>query len=303
MMNTQLTQSQKRFKESLGSLFDKEQTGARECLFLKSSTDTGVIRNGGRNGARFAPKSFLSTFRKFSMTEALLDYSFKDFEVSDEEEEKRDFHASQTKEAEKIRAILEKHRASKVCHIGGGHDHIYPLLKALSPEYKKIIVINVDAHADTRIDENFHSGTPFRQFATDYEGDFHLYQIGLHPFANSLSTISPLPKGKFMALWRRDLTPEKLKEIFEKINPEVNEETLVVFSLDADALAGSIVPGVSAVNPQGLELPELMLLWKHYINLPLKHETVLGIYELNPVYDTLACISMRVMGSFVFDTL
>ncbi|MFP5387174.1 MAG: hypothetical protein ACLGHN_13935, partial [Bacteriovoracia bacterium] len=62
------SQSLKRFQESLGHLFSSD-TGKKKCLILKSSSDIGVIRNGGRNGARFAPQSFLSTFKKFSQCE------------------------------------------------------------------------------------------------------------------------------------------------------------------------------------------------------------------------------------------
>lgn len=302
MTNTEREQSQKRFNESLAPLFENE-SAARTCLFLKSSSDIGVIRNGGRNGARFAPQSLLSTFKKFAATEELKNYSFKAFEVASEEEERAEFHSAQIKEAGRISEILKKFPRSKICHVGGGHDHIFPLLTALAGQFKKVIVINIDAHADTRTDESFHSGTPFRQFARDFHGEFSIYQIGLHSFANSLSTVSPLEKGKSVSLYKKDLTEENLDSVFNSIEKDLDKDTCVVFSLDADALSGHEVPGVSAVNPQGLTLRELNSLWKRYRGLSLNHETVLGIYELNPVYDTLASVSMRTIGSFVYSTL
>lgn len=302
MTNPNMTQSQKRFQESLAPLFMNE-SGARTCLFLKSSSDVGVIRNGGRNGARFAPQSFLSTLRKFTVTEELQNWSFRELEVSDSEDEKENFHEAQLREAERISQALIKHKEAQVCHIGGGHDHVYPLLKALSGNYRRVIVINVDAHADTRTDENYHSGTPFRQFAKEYERDFHIFQIGLNSFANSLSTISPLPKGTSHIILRKDLSTTTLMEAFQKIESMTDQETLVVFSLDADALTGHEVPGVSAVNPDGLTLNQLKEIWRLYKKLPFTHKPVLGIYELNPLYDTLASLSMRTLGSFVFETL
>lgn len=298
MTKPEITQSQKRFQESVGALFNENRPTS---LFIKSSTDMGVIRNGGRNGARFAPRSFLSTFKKFSQDLNLKEQSFLEFEVGDEAHEKQNFHEAQLAEATRIEKILKDHPGSKVCHIGGGHDHIYPLLRAYSQQYKKIVVLNIDAHADTRTDTEFHSGTPFRQFSEEYSGEFHIFQIGLHPFANSFSTLSPLSKGKSVELWRKDLTAENLNKLFKQVSDVTDDKTLVVFSLDADALNGFEVPGVSAVNPAGISRAELLDLWKRYVGLKLSHAPVLGVYELNPLYDSLAAISMRNMASFVFE--
>lgn len=294
------SQSQKRFQESVGGLFGK--SGPHECLFLKSSSDHGVIRNGGRNGARFAPQSFLSSFRKWSQDVHFKDLSMREEEVANPEEENQDFHEAQSRQAERIHKIIGNAISSRIVHLGGGHDHIYPLLKALSLNFKKIIVVNVDAHADTRTDEEFHSGTPFRQFSENYSGEFILFQVGLHPFANSFSTLSKLSRGEQHILWKNDFSTEKIQEMFQKIQSLMTKETLVVFSLDADAMEASVVPGVSAVNPQGFSLAELEAIWKNYSDLPLNHPYILGIYELNPLYDSLASISMRSLASFLYGT-
>lgn len=294
------TQSQKRFKESTASLF--EENFPKKCVFIKSSADIGVIRNGGRNGSRFAPQSFLATFKKFSLDDSLCHYSLEECELSNPEEENQNFHEAQLLESNRMRKIIKDSSDKRIIHIGGGHDHIYPLLKAYSEYYQKIIVINIDAHADTRTDESFHSGTPFRQFASEFKGDFYLFQIGLHPFANSFSTLSPLPKGTNHILWKNHFTPENLTDFFKQIHSVVDNKTLIMFSLDADAMDGSIVPGVSAVNPRGFSYQDLLEMWQKYSDLPLPHEPVIGIYELNPVYDSLASISMRTMASFVFET-
>lgn len=302
MMKPAISQSQKRFQESVGALFSKSDgTPTAQCLFLKSSTDIGVIRNGGRNGARFAPQSFLSTFKKFSQNKTLSELAFYDLEVANQDEEVLDFHSAQLKEADRIAAILKTHPSSRICHLGGGHDHIYPLLTAASKTFEKVIVINIDAHADTRTDDEFHSGTPFRQFANEFAGEFHLFQIGLHPFANSFSTLSPLnAQGK--TLWKKEMNKESVKQFFAQIEKVMTGKALVVFSLDADALVGSEVPGVSAVNPGGLTRNELLEVWECYQKLPLGHLPVMGIYELNPLYDTLSSFSMRTIASFVFES-
>lgn len=304
MTKPAITQSQKRFQESVGALFSaNEGKTPATCLFLKSSSDIGVMRNGGRNGARFAPQSFLATFKKFAQDKTLREMTFHDFEVAASTEEEADFHNAQEQEASRITTVINQFPKSRICHIGGGHDHVYPLLKALSENYEKVVVLNIDAHADTRTDENHHSGTPFRQFAEGFQGQFSLYQLGLHSFANSFSTLSPLSKGKLRILWRNEINPSALELFFQEMEREIDEKTLVIFSLDADALSGAEVPGVSAVNPSGLGRTELLEVWKRFQKLPIAHSPIIGIYELNPLYDTLSSFSMRTLASFVYESM
>lgn len=304
MTKQTITQSQKRFQDSLASLFMPEGASPCDFVFLKSSTDVGVERNGGRNGTRFAPQSFLSYFKKLAIKQGLENKAFQEIEISSEIEEKLDFLQAQKNETLRISQTIKSHKPSFICHLGGGHDHIYPLLTALGSEYEKVIVVNVDAHADTRTDNEFHSGTPFRQFANEYAGEFHLYQIGLLEFANSASTLSPLMKGQCKILWRHELyEQEKLVHFFQAIKDKINDKTILIFSLDADALHGSEMPGVSAVNGNGLTRTELDQIWKLYSELPHSGRRVVGFYELNPVYDTLSMLSMRTLGTFLYDCI
>ncbi len=297
------SQSQKRFAESVGALFQAPPSKTPTSLFLTSSTDEGVVRNGGRNGARFAPRSLLATFKRLTQTENLRGLSFRAVEVSSPEAEEVDFPRAQELEAGRIREALETFPGARIFHVGGGHDHIYPLLMALREPGRDLVVINIDAHADTRTDESFHSGTPFRQFAGQHREGFRLFQIGLNPFANSFSTLESLEPSHQSVLWRRDLTPEKLSAFFQSIKEVLKPKTRVVFSLDADALNAAEVPGVSAVNSQGLCLREVLDLWRRYVALGFDHQPVMGIYELNPVYDTLASISMRTISTLIFESL
>lgn len=304
MTKQPITQSQKRSQDSLGTLFLPEEASKCDFLFLKSSSDVGVERNGGRNGACYGPQSFLAYFKKLNKKPSLEKTSFKEIEVSNMPEEKSDFHLSQKKEMSRIESALKTHPNSSICHLGGGHDHVYPLLSALGNKYAKVIVINIDAHADTRTDPEFHSGTPFRQFAQEYAGEFSLYQVGLLEFANSSSTLSDLPRGMSKILWRNELFDQnKVDVFFHEIKQKVDPQTVVVFSLDADALNGAEMPGVSAVNGHGLSRMELTQIWNFYCRLGFTHKPVMGLYELNPVYDSLSMLSMRTLGSFLFETL
>ena len=287
-----------RGQESIKALFEKAD--GKHLLFLTSSTDVGVIRNNGRNGARYAPRSFLFHFKKMTQDHDLKNWRFTELEVSSQEKETENFIEAQKLETLKIiDSSPLKHQF--ICHVGGGHDHIYPLVSALKNDFSKVIIINIDAHADTRTDEEFHSGTPFRQLDSEIN-NFRVYQIGLHPYANSFSTLKPL-KQEMEILWKRDCHDANIQSFFKKINSEVTPDTLVIFSLDADALSGHQVPGVSAVNVDGLELDQLKNIMNQYLNLSYSHPPILGIYELNPVYDHLSGISMSAVANFLFTTI
>ena len=287
-----------RVKESIKPLFEdkKEQRG----LFLKSSTDIGVIRNNGRNGARYAPKAFMFNFKKMTQDQDLKNWSFAEIEVSSEEHELKNFSEAQKLESSKIQEAL-KSSYDFICHIGGGHDHIYPLIRAQASSFDKVVVINIDAHADTRTDAEAHSGTPFRQLDQEIS-QFRLFQIGLHPYSNSFSTLSPL-KSEMKVLWKQECQETEINSFFEKIKSEVTDKTLVTLSVDADALCGHLVPGVSAVNADGLDLNTLKFIMSKYLELNLSHSPVLGVYELNPIYDQLSGVSMNTIANFVFHTL
>jgi len=297
------TQSQKRHAESLASLFEAPiGKPERRILFLKSSSDEGVVQNGGRNGARLAPQSLLASFKRLSLTQDFTSTSFEEIEVASPDEERQELLRAQNLQADRMKSVLGNGALPWVIHIGCGHDHVFPLLLALQSRFKKIVVINIDAHADTRTDVLPNSGTPFRQFARSFHGDFHLFQIGLHPYSNSQSTLTPLERGQTHVLWKHEAASQGEK-FYKKIEETIDSATGVIFSLDADALSASIVPGVSAANPDGFDLETLTCLWAFYRRLKITHSPILGIYELNPVYDTVASQSMRALSAFLFKAL
>lgn len=302
MTKLSTTQSQKRFSESIGQLFDSKSKPT--TIFLKSSTDQGVIRNGGRNGSRFAPKSLLTFFKRLTYTPKLKHLHFQELEVANEFEEKSNFKEAQLKQSERIKKVFEQNPDAQFIHLGGGHDHIYPLLLAFADKYKSICVINIDAHADTRTDEESHSGTPFRQFAKSFDGQFLLAQIGLHHFANSSSTLSSIDNCEQKILWRNDLRERiKINDFFKDLTLKISQETLIVISLDADAFSSSDVPGVSAVNHDGISLSEFMQIMEMLKPIINEYQTHFGVYELNPVYDSISGTSMRTISSVLFEFL
>jgi formiminoglutamase len=274
-----------------------------DILFLKFSSDTGTILNGGRRGSLFAPEAILSVVKKLACHNLL---KWSDIELADIEAEKNNFKASQISSADRIQKILASQiRTQNFVYLGGGHDHIYPVIKALNHFGNKMVIINLDAHLDTRTDQEPNSGTPFRQIANEFKGDLEIVQLGIHDFANSISTMSNLKSAKEVVatyedvrFGTRDFT--ETDTFLKRVIP-FQKDTTYVFSLDADVLDSGIMEGVSAVNHRGLpyDFVEDVLLYS-IDELKCQH---FGIFEYNPVYDNLSQKGARALASLIYQIM
>ncbi len=295
-----LTHLSKRSEERLESIMTDCGTELKiRGRILMNQTDIGVMKNGGRNGARYAPEAIVNVLKKMAwhknFEQKIVLHSF-----SNQEQELKDFTHAQDVLSADYEKILNANANGPLIQLGGGHDHIYPLLKALSTKYKKILCLNIDAHCDTRTDQVHHSGTPFRQ-ASELLGDkLELWQIGVHNYANTVSTMSPLKKTQ-STNFSAPLTNSTLQVIKEKLNNMDTSETALVFSLDADALASDVMEGVSAVNHAGLTQEQVTLLLEMVMskNCP----TFYGMYEYNPLYDNLSQKGARYLASLIYKIL
>lgn len=270
--------------------------------FLLSASDIGVQRNFGRNGARFAPQAIVAQFQ--NLTKHSADNSFRKISVSKQDKEQDDFVKAQEFEANEIKQQLLKKSSKKVIHLGGGHDHVYPLLKAAEESgFDKIFVFNIDAHCDTRKDEAVHSGTPFRQFDNETKVVFRITQYGIHKFANSTTTLEPLKNAHDAVYFDEAIamdyvTCEKhLKTFFDSWE----ESALFVLSLDCDAIDASLMEGVSAVNHRGINTEKIVDLVKIFKGLEGNATKCLGIYEYNPIYDNLSNKGSRFLAGLIHE--
>ena len=292
---------EQRDRYRLGSLMGAGIEDA-QTLFLTSSTDLGVVRNGGRRGAELAPEGILNVLKKMIFLPHT--GSIHVDEVGERLLETHCFEKAQEVSTEKMAQKLAQFTGSQIFHLGGGHDHIFPLLCALK-SCPKLHIINIDAHLDTRTDSLPHSGTPFRQFDTLYSGHLKITQVGIHPFANIASGYSGL-KGEMIVYSLEDVL-KKRKQVSEAkdcwqelFSP--GEEEVTVLSLDCDGLDSSCMEAVSAVNPRGFPLEIVSEIFEFYRMLPCSKK-IYGVYEYNPVYDNLSQKGAKVLASLIFPCL
>lgn len=285
--------SVERLESRFGKTNSKEKNHA---MIIGNDSDVGVMRNGGRNGARFAPEAIINILKK--MTWPLSKPIAISFEcISDQKKEISHFEEAQ-KGYQKLISQCLTQKPQHFFHLGGGHDHVYPLLMSLGQIHKKIAVINIDAHCDTRKDKNPHSGNPFRLFADQFDGEFKLIETGVHAYSNSSSTIEPLKKGQMILLHKEDSTlMHKLKNMLVTLD----ESWIVLFSLDCDGLDAGIMEAVSAPNPNGFTYQEILdILQSLELTSAKKY---FGFYEYNPIYDSLASKGARVVASLIYHLL
>ena len=216
---------------------------------------------------------------------------------TDKQSNFEELQLTQAKNIEKCMAQTGK----KVIHVGGGHDHIFSFLKAIekTESNKKMIIINIDAHTDTRTDLLPHSGTPFRQFADTATNDFDLIQLGVRPASNNQKNYSPLNKGQMHCL--PFYNHQDLISLERKITAlkDKEKENIIILSLDCDGVDLKDIPAVSAPNPYGTPF----ILMNNLVSRLKDECKYFGVYELNPLVDTHSNTSSKKVAWFLYNYL
>lgn len=286
-------------------------TGAEVCV-LKASADWGTVLNNGRRGSLFAPNVLENLLLKMA-GHANKNYSLEFFEVSNfKSEENSDLKVSQLNESQKIAQHLKNLSQKKyLLHIGGGHDHFYPLMHAylsVPQTAKKILILNIDPHLDTRTDPWSNSGTPFRNLdqamstANPHNHQMTLVQLGTHLFANGETNYSPLKTIKQdiydMASIR---TCGNLKNFIQAhLNAYLQSHDEIILSFDVDAIKASEMPAVSAPNHLGFSMEEMHEMIDYLKKSAQSKFKIAGFYEYNPMFDDLAGSSGRALTALIY---
>jgi formiminoglutamase len=160
------------------------------------SEDIGIRANYGKPGARNAYENFLSYFVNIQKNQFVADekvYILGELFVQDVLElsdinEDTNYLRGLTAEIDKrvspiIEVIIKS--GKKPIIIGGGHNNSYGNIKGTSIALgNPIDVLNIDPHADFRVEEGRHSGNGFRYaYNQNYINQYHVW--GLHENYNN----------------------------------------------------------------------------------------------------------------------
>jgi formiminoglutamase len=213
--------------------------------------DQGVVRNGGREGARLGPDEIRRELfrmcpdaRRFDAFCTLVAHT----------RDLGNLHGSHDllEDQRALGAIVARElaRGTFVVVLGGGHETAYGHFLGYVGARLPLHIQNVDAHADVRplIDDLGHSGSPFRQALEHPSRILRSYRVdGLQPNRVARSHLDYIARHGGHARFRDEFDAEAL------FAPR-GDATMATFCLDAVDAAHA--PGVSAPSTNGLSPQE-----------------------------------------------
>ena len=242
-----------RLGEKVGSKM--EDYNESNLVILGSPQDKGVIRNKGREGAKFAPDKIRESLYKFSVSEkieSLKLFDLGNIKIAGSLEEIHD------RQEEVVYQLLKDNK--KVIILGGGNDISYPDCKALSRFSKNPLAFNIDSHFDVRSDKIRNSGTSYRMLLDEnLVNPKNFYEIGIKKHSSAIKHKNYLEKKGSHIFYYDKIRGGKIKKILKEILSKKKNKALF-WGFDIDSINGSDAPGVSAPNPTGFSIEEALLI-------------------------------------------
>jgi formimidoylglutamase len=248
--------------------------------------DTGVALNGGRLGAVSGPSAFRAALAAYGTPFDLARGGALDVRVVDAgdvmpipggtESSLLETHARVT---DAVRALHDR-GFLPVC-VGGGHDLTLPSVRALSDVVGSGVGgVSVDAHLDVRAEVG--SGMPFRWLIEEEAVDPRRFTVfGAARFVHRADHVAWLEQKGVAVVGVEEARAGTAPEA-EAFARALNGPAAFV-SIDLDALDGAVAPGVSAVNPDGLDVSAVARIAERAGREPaVRH---FDLMELSPPHD------------------
>lgn len=219
-----------------------------DVVIVGFPSDEGVRRNGGRPGARYAPKVIREMLYKLTPDAqhveqfvALLERTVDigDIPISD------DLETDQNRLASVLTELLPEKR---VILLGGGHETSFGHYLGYAGAGLQPDVLNWDAHPDVRPTHEGlgHSGSPFRQMIEHTPGCRRYRVAGLQPHATAAGHLEFIRKNQGEYYWKDEVD----RELINSLTATIQNPGMATF--DIDAVDSAYAPGVSAPNAGGL---------------------------------------------------
>jgi formiminoglutamase len=259
-----------------------QKSGPKDVVLMGFACDEGVLRNGGRPGAKEGPDAFRSQLAKLPFR-----VGSQFFDAGNIACANGDLESATTELGQGIGQILSQGRFPLV--IGGGHEVAWGTYQGTIDYCRKnntrLGIINFDAHFDLRELPNGrgNSGTAFTQIALDagaHREDFRYLCLGIQPLSNHdqlFERATSLGAKWVEAAHLNDpSTSDSVRKFIEGVDA-------IFLTLCLDVFHQSVAPGVSAPQPLGI-FPDQFLRIARAI-AQSKKTLVLEIAELCPAHD------------------
>lgn len=216
--------------------------------------DEGINRDFGRKGAFAGPTAIRKRLARLPVQKSnLVCYDVGDILCNDQ-----DLEATQDALGEVVSMLLERNIRPIV--VGGGHElawgHYQGIAKAYAKQ-KRLGIINFDAHFDLNPLSSQHgsASTAFYQIAEDHKKDkrhFDYNCIGIQHAANIRQSFETAKKYKTHLILADDMHQGLQEKCFDFVDRVVDENDIIYMSLSLDVFSAAFAPGVSSIQPLGL---------------------------------------------------
>lgn len=179
--------------------------------------------------------------------------------------------------------------------IGGGHEvalgHYRGHRTMMTEHHQKpdIGIINFDAHFDLRavLPEGGSSGTMFRQIANESAAmglDFKYLCVGIQESGNTRELFKTAAQLGAAHILAADAASKGNKYVLTQLDEFMKKTENIYITLCADVFSSAFAPGVSAIQPLGLNPLEVV----KYIEHIMQSGKVIGfdIAEVSPKFDS-----------------
>lgn len=254
---------------------------ARPVALLGFSSDEGVRRNKGRQGAAAGPAAIRTALGALAFH---LDRTVSD--AGDVTVSGGCLEDGQERAGRAVAAMLDGGHLTVV--LGGGHETAFAsyLGVAASADVqsgRRLGVLNLDAHFDLRDEPVPSSGTPFLQMAraeADAGRELRYAVVGISEPNNTRALFDTADALGVQYLLDEDCTADRTEAFVAGFLAEID---VLYLTIDLDVLPAAVAPGVSAPAAYGVPLPVISAACRQVAaSGKLLH---LDVAELNPEFD------------------
>jgi formiminoglutamase len=258
------------------------------CI-LGFTCDEGVTRNMGRKGARQGAEYIRRAVANLPVTfgRELFIYDAGDIDC---EEGRMEEAQDELKMA--VQLILDHHFFPIV--LGGGHElalgnynGIIDHLENKATQKSSLGIINFDAHFDLRPHEKeSSSGTMFSQIAEsckEHDRNFSYLCLGVQASGNTISLFKKADALGAKYILAKDFTDQNQQNISRSIQEFIDQHEQIYLTLCSDVFNSSFAPGVSAIQPFGMNAEVVLTYLKEIFRS--KKVISFDVAEVSPRFD------------------
>jgi formiminoglutamase len=257
--------------------------------FIGYCCDEGIIRNLGKIGAKYGPDAIR---KKFASLPASFGNDTQIYDGGNLYCENGNMEETQQQLALSVERILDNNMFPIV--LGGSHDlafghynGIYSYLNGTANVSPKIGIINIDAHFDLRpYDNQSSSGTMFTQIAdncTNENVSFNYLCLGIQSAGNTKSLFKKADSLGAKYIMADEFVESNYISIMAKIKSFIDSNDYIYLTLCSDVFNSASAPGVSALQPFGLNPNQVLPFIREILNS--KKVISFDIAEVSPPLD------------------